>query len=273
MGRSTVAAASPKAKSNIKLGRSADQSAAGNPVGGMSSSSAAKNNVPQANAVSGKGNATSRDRSAGPVSKMCREIHGCFVYFEHGNCSRGATCPYKHQSGKQLARSNSNKGAGKQSRSVSPGARKEPCKFYLKGNCASGSNCKFVHPKPCFVYQKGSCTKDKCPFAHIKTPDNAGRGPGKGKGKDNKCEGKGKKDGKETHAKALFAMPMFLQNFGDENFADDASGRCCVTQGHPRDLQKFGPSPPKVLQEENVFKRHRPHVEQLPSAVNAMRFT
>ena len=48
------------------------------------------------------------------------------------------------------------------------------CKFYVKGNCKDGNNCKFLHERDICknFFFDGKCTRENCKFKHISTLNN-----------------------------------------------------------------------------------------------------
>ncbi|KAH7823218.1 putative cleavage and polyadenylation specificity factor subunit 4 [Monocercomonoides exilis] len=70
-----------------------------------------------------------------------------------GHCPRENKCPYKHL----------------------PSSKKVVCKHWFKGLCMKGNQCDFLHvydltlmPECKFFARDGKCTKEGCPFRHIK---------------------------------------------------------------------------------------------------------
>ena len=73
----------------------------------------------------------------------------CYEFQKTGKCKRGSSCPYKHEKGREKSKG---KGKGKdrsqsRSRSLTPGSRKETCKFWKAGHCHRGKDCAFQHPE------------------------------------------------------------------------------------------------------------------------------
>ena len=92
----------------------------------------------------------------------------CFDYQKTGKCKRGSSCPYKREKGREKSKG---KGKGKdrsqsRSRSLTPGSRKETCKFWKAGHCHRGKDCAFQHPEktvPAKKEDKKKKKKDKKP--------------------------------------------------------------------------------------------------------------
>ena len=73
----------------------------------------------------------------------------CFEFQKTGKCKRGSSCPFKHEKPREDSKG---KGKGKsrgrsQSRSLTPGSRKEICKFWKAGSCHRGKDCAFQRPE------------------------------------------------------------------------------------------------------------------------------
>jgi len=117
----------------------------------------------------------------------------CFAWRDHGKCDKkdAGTCQYNRpKSAKGVGKGgggkkgdpkgSSSKGAreGKsgdgdtKGRSASPKRTVETdlakcCKFYFKGECKKGKDCKMHHNGPCKFFASGNCTKgDQCVFTH-----------------------------------------------------------------------------------------------------------
>ena len=87
----------------------------------------------------------------------------CFDFQKTGKRKRGATCPYKHEKGRDKSKG---RGKGKersrsQSRSLSPGSRKETCKFWKAGRCHRGKDCAFQRPEKTVPAKKEDKKKKK----------------------------------------------------------------------------------------------------------------
>ena len=87
----------------------------------------------------------------------------CFDFQKIGKCKRGSSCPYKHEKGREKSKG---KGKGKdrsqsRSRSLTPGSRKETCKFWKAGHCHRGKDCAFQHPEKTVPAKKEDKKKKK----------------------------------------------------------------------------------------------------------------
>ena len=87
----------------------------------------------------------------------------CFDCQKTGKCKRGSSCPYKHEKGREKSKG---KGKGKdrsqsRSRSLTPGSRKETCKFWKAGHCRRGKDCAFQHPEKTVPAKKEGKKKKK----------------------------------------------------------------------------------------------------------------
>ena len=87
----------------------------------------------------------------------------CFDYQKIGKCKRGSSCPYTHEKGRDKSKG---KGKGKdrsqsRSRSLTPGSRKETCKFWKAGHCHRGKDCAFQHPEKTVPAKKEDRKKKK----------------------------------------------------------------------------------------------------------------
>ena len=123
------------------------------------------------------------DRGRKPKQGECR------TWVKTGSCPRGEDCPWDHP--KDIPRGKSPKpgvtprreqsqkkgGKGGRERSGSPDSHQsnksdadQPvCRFFLKGTCKNGDNCKYRHPPYCKFDAKGKCNKgNKCKFLHEK---------------------------------------------------------------------------------------------------------
>ena len=87
----------------------------------------------------------------------------CYEFQKTGKCKRGSSCPYKHEKGREKSKG---KGKGKdrsqsRSRSLTPGSRKETCKFWKAGHCHRGKDCAFQHPEKTAPAKKEDKKKKK----------------------------------------------------------------------------------------------------------------
>ena len=58
----------------------------------------------------------------------------CFDYQKTGKCKRGSSCPYKHEKGRDKSKGKGKDRSQSRSRSLTPGSRKETCKFWKAGS-------------------------------------------------------------------------------------------------------------------------------------------
>ena len=87
----------------------------------------------------------------------------CFDFQKTGKCKRGSSCPYKHEKGREKSKG---KGKGKdrsqsRSRSLTPGSRKETCKFWKAGHCHRRKDCAFQRPEKTVPAKKEDRKKKK----------------------------------------------------------------------------------------------------------------
>ena len=94
---------------------------------------------------------------SGPKTQQCLlpKKGVCFEFQKTGKCKRCASCPHVLTSTRKAATKGRGKGKERsrsQSRSLTPGSRKETCKFWKAGHCHRVTDCAFQRPRencPC----------------------------------------------------------------------------------------------------------------------------